>query len=163
MSTAILDRPQGRSDEGTPSVFTPVRPEAPVRRQAVSRPATRPSPVTPPAQRSAVGCAAVVGGRTVERGYRMGRWARLAVTLSVLASALILMFGGQPNVAGGSVEVVTTPGQTVWSVARDAVGPNASPAAVGDLVDRIRAGNALDGTGADAALPTGLVLQIPTG
>ena len=163
MSTATLDRPQGRSDEGAPSVFTPVRPGTPVRRQAVSRPATRPTSVSLPTPRPAVGCAAIVGGSTVERGYRMGRWARLSVTLSVLAGALILMFGGQPNAAGGAVEVVTTPGQTVWSVARDAVGPNASPAAVGDLVDRIRADNALVGTGADAALPGGLVLQVPAG
>ena len=163
MSTAILDRPQGRSDEGPSSAISPARPVEPARRRTVGRPTTRQAPIALPAARPAVGCAGVAGGQTMERGYRMGRGARLTVTLSVLATALILTFGGGSTSAGSTVDVVTTSGQTVWSIARDAVGPDASPAAVGAFVDRIRSGNALEDTAAGAALPVGLTLHLPTG
>lgn len=161
MSAAILDRQQESSDESAASAPTRVRPAAPARRQPATRPATRQASVEPPLARPSVGCAHPVGGEPLERGYRMGRWARLTVTLSVLATAGILLFGGPAGSASSTTDIVTTTGQTVWSIARDAAGPSASPQAVGALVDSIRVVNALEGTGTDQVLPVGLRLLLP--
>lgn len=163
MSTAILDRRQRRSDEGYSSTISPVRPGSPAGRGIVGRPATRETPTVLPVPRAEVGCAGAVGGPTLERGYRMGRWARLTVTLSVLATALVVLFGGSSNSTSGTIEVVSTPGQTVWSIARTEAGSAASPQVVGAFADQVRTLNGLETTGLDEVLTPGLVLQIPAG
>lgn len=163
MSTAILDRRQGCADEGNSPTISPVRPGDPARRGPVGRPGTRQATAVLPVPRATVGCAGAVGGPTLERGYRMGRWARLTVTLSVVATGLIVLFGGSANSTQGTIEIVSTPGQTVWSIARGEAGSGSSAQAVGALADQVRALNGLEATGLNEVLTPGLVLQVPAG
>lgn len=87
-------------------------------------------------------------------GYRMGRWARLAVTVVVLAAVVVvtvsLVAGSAPS---RLVDVTVGPGDTLWSIATDAA-PNRDPRAV---IDEIQELNNVPGT----VLPVGVVLRVP--
>ncbi len=87
-------------------------------------------------------------------GYRMGRWARLAMTLVVTAALVVgtltLLAGG----GGDPTRLITVgPGETLLSVALREV-PGTDPAWA---VARIRELNELDGR----SVPVGVVLRIP--
>lgn len=93
-------------------------------------------------------------------GYRLGRWARLTITMTVLALGLLFVtgaLGAEGRVATDAAVVVVGAGETLWSVAADAAG---GPA-VGTRVESIRALNDLDGWAADAVLPAGMSLLVP--
>ena len=79
------------------------------------------------------------GGRPLSRpgsttraleGYRMGRWARLALTVTVLAAVAVvtvsLTAGSAPTAL---VDVTVGPGDTLWSIASQAA-PDRDPRAV---------------------------------
>jgi len=87
-------------------------------------------------------------------GYRMGRWTRLALTLTVLAAAVVVTV----SLVGGSaptalVDVTVGPGDTLWSIAQDA-SPDRDPRAV---IDEIRQLNDVP----TDMLPIGVVLRVP--
>lgn len=120
------------------------------------RPAAAPLTVRPAVGQ--VGC-----GPTRDAGYRLGRWARLSLTVAVVVSALLIgtgvvSLGGTSTGPAATAEVSVLPGDTLWSIAGRAA-PNADTAAV---VERIRELNELPST-ASAVLPVGMVLLVPTG
>jgi LysM repeat protein len=87
-------------------------------------------------------------------GYRMGRWARLAITVTVLAAVVVVTV----SLAAGSapsrlVDVTVGPGDTLWSIASEAA-PDRDPRAV---IDEIQELNNVPGT----VLPVGVVLRVP--
>lgn len=88
-------------------------------------------------------------------GYRMGRWARLALTVTVLAAVLVLTVtltaGSAPS---RLIDVTVGPGDTLWSIAAVAA-PDRDPRAV---IDEIRDLNDLP----DNVLPIGVVLRVPS-
>lgn len=97
---------------------------------------------------------------TRRAGYRLGRWARLTLTLTVLVLGLLLAtgaLGGDGRSASDAAVVVVGSGDTLWSVAAHAAG---GPA-VGTRIDTIRALNHLEGWAADAELPVGMTLSVP--
>lgn len=87
-------------------------------------------------------------------GYRMGRWARLAVTTTVLVAAALLtvslLSGPAPR---RMVDVTVGPGDTLWSIAT-AQAPDRDPRAV---ISEIVQLNGLD----DDVLHLGVVLRVP--
>lgn len=111
----------------------------------------------------AVGAAATMaGGSTTRRvlpdvtpdGYRMSRWARLAITVTVLAAAVVLTVSLTAGSAPARlVDVTVGPGDTLWSIATGAA-PDRDPRAV---IDEIRELNDVPGT----VLPVGVVLRVP--
>ena len=93
----------------------------------------------------------------VEHGptsYRMGRWARLAVTTTVLVAAALLtvslLSGPAPR---RMVDVTVGPGDTLWSIAT-AQAPDRDPRAVISEIEQL---NGLD----DDVLHLGVVLRVP--
>lgn len=87
-------------------------------------------------------------------GYRMGRWARLAITVTVLAAAAVLAVSLTAGAAPARlVDVTVGPGDTLWSIATGAA-PDRDPRAV---IDEIRELNDVPGT----VLPVGVVLRVP--
>lgn len=164
--------PDGRS---TVRTTEPRRVRRPVRRtsrsrptQAVNRSLIRADRVvgnatwTDPAAAPFMDRAASAGGGVLRRvradempdGYRMGRWARLAITVTVLTAAAVLTV----SLAAGSgptrmVDVTVGPGDTLWSIATVAA-PDRDPRAV---IDEIRELNDVPGT----VLPVGVVLRVP--
>ena len=87
-------------------------------------------------------------------GYRMGRWARLAVTTTVLVAAALLtvslLSGPAPR---RMVDVTVGPGDTLWSIAT-AQAPDRDPRAVISEIEQL---NGLD----DDVLHLGVVLRVP--
>jgi LysM repeat protein len=86
--------------------------------------------------------------------YRMGRWARLAVTTTVLVAAALLtvslLSGPAPR---RMVDVTVGPGDTLWSIAT-AQSPDRDPRAVISEIEQL---NGLDGD----VLHVGVVLRVP--
>jgi hypothetical protein len=86
--------------------------------------------------------------------YRMGRWARLAVTTTVLVAvalfAVSLLSGPSPR---RMVDVTVGPGDTLWSIAT-AQAPDRDPRAVIAEIEEL---NGLDGD----VLHVGVVLRVP--
>lgn len=92
--------------------------------------------------------------QTATEGYRMGRWARLALTITVVAATVVVVL----TLAAGSppramVDVTVGPGDTLWSIATQAA-PERDPRAV---IDEIRQLNNVPG----GVLPIGVVLRVP--
>jgi len=98
--------------------------------------------------------AAAVGGSEVD-GYRMGRWARLTLTITVLAAIAVvtvsLMVGSAPRAL---VDVTVGPGDTLWSIANQAA-PDRDPR---EVIEEIRALNLVPSD----VLPVGIVLRVPS-
>jgi len=90
---------------------------------------------------------------TVE-GYRMGRWARLTLTITVLAAIAVvtvsLTVGSAPR---SLVDVMVGPGDSLWSIAAQAA-PDRDPR---DVIEEIKELNDVP----DGALPVGIVLRVP--
>ncbi len=88
------------------------------------------------------------------RDFRLGRWARLMCTVSVLTAvaivAVVLLSSGGPEVVG---TVTVAPGDTLWSIAEHAE-PGADVRAV---VERIKD---LNGLGGDS-IQAGVALRVP--
>jgi LysM repeat protein len=84
----------------------------------------------------------------------MGRWARLAVTTTVLVAAALLtvslLSGPAPR---RMVDVTVGPGDTLWSIAT-AQAPDRDPRAVISEIEQL---NGLD----DDVLHLGVVLRVP--
>jgi len=87
-------------------------------------------------------------------GYRMSRWARLALTLTVVAAAFVviglLAVGPEPQVL---VDVTVGPGDSLWSIASETA-PTRDPRAV---IEEIREINGVT----SEVLPIGVVLRVP--
>jgi len=113
--------------------------EQQVNDQTIERAATRP---------------AVVDTEPEIDGYRLGRWARLALTLTVVATAAIviglLAAGSAPQVL---VDVTVGPGDSLWSIASETA-PTRDPRAVIEEIKQI------NGVTSDV-LPIGVVLRVP--
>ena len=89
------------------------------------------------------------------QGYRMGRWARLTLTITVLAAAVVIavsMTAGSAPTA--LVDVTVAPGDTLWSIAGKAA-PDRDPR---EVIEEIRHLNDVPGS----VLPVGVVLRVPT-
>ncbi len=114
------------------------------------RPTTAPIPVRY-SRHVAGGCAEP---EVESHGYRMGRWARLSVTASVLVAGLILLVS---SLLGGSETVLqqftVSSGDTLWSIA-ESIAPSADPDAVVQQIIEVNQLASLD-------LPIGMVLQVP--
>lgn len=89
-----------------------------------------------------------------KEGYRLGQWARLALTGIVLTAAVVVVLtataGSPPPVL---VDVTVGPGDTLWSIAIDAA-PDRDPRAV---IEELKQLNNLP----DQVLPIGVVLRVP--
>lgn len=144
---------QAPSPEALPLGFAPARVD-PRRRERV------PSRVGPdarvvsavPARLTVTECPTAAP----EEGYRMGRWARLAMTLTSAAAALaivLLVFGGSSE--ADLREVAVQPGDSLWTIAVSTA-PDRDPR---DVVEEIVAVNKL----ADGVLPVGSTLLVPVG
>jgi len=88
-------------------------------------------------------------------GYRLGRWARLSLTLTTLATAVLLVVSLLPASSTGVQSVTVQPGDTLWSIASAAAG-DSDPRGV---VEQIRALNGLTG----GPLVEGMQLRVPLG
>jgi LysM repeat protein len=87
-------------------------------------------------------------------GYRIGRWARLALTVTVLTAIVVLTLTVTAGSASSTlVDVTVGPGDTLWSIAATAA-PDRDPRAV---IDEIRQLNTVP----DDVLPVGVVLRVP--
>jgi LysM repeat protein len=87
-------------------------------------------------------------------GYRLGRWARLALTVTALAAIVVVVV----SLASGTtqqtmVDVTVAPGDTLWSIAAQAA-PDRDPR---DVIEEIRQLNDMQG----GVLPIGVVLRVP--
>jgi LysM repeat protein len=88
-------------------------------------------------------------------GYRVGRWARLALTMTALAAVVVITV----SLVGGSaptafVDVTVGPGDTLWSIAQSS-SPDRDPRAV---IEEIRQLNDVP----TDVLPIGIVLRVPS-
>lgn len=89
-----------------------------------------------------------------EDGYRVGRWSRLALTVTVLAAAVVIAVAlAAGSAAPQMVDVTVAPGDTLWSIAGEAA-PDRDPRAV---IEEIKALNDVTG----GVLPVGVVLRVP--
>lgn len=88
-----------------------------------------------------------------ERGYRMGRWERLGMTV-VVAAALVVGLVTFFKPADPGREIVVGPGDSMLSVVLREM-PEVDPARAAELIE---AANGL----ADGTLAPGMVLSIPT-
>ncbi len=94
-----------------------------------------------------------VPGRASD-GYRMDRWARLSLTVTVLATAVIVIAALTAGSASPRfVDVTVTPGDTLWSIASTSA-PDRDPRAV---IHEIQELNQISGD----VLPVGVVLRVP--
>lgn len=131
-----------------------MRPRVPARRGPASGLVGLP-PMVPAA--SAVPCA-----EPRESGYRLGRWARLTITLSVVVLAVLFTTGALPAATTdppATSQVTVHSGDTLFSIADDAV----SGGELGQMVEQIRRLNGLDDLAAGLQLPVGMVLVVPSG
>lgn len=157
-STGLTDQPRGASPHHRPPVGAPerFRPRVPNRHRPASGQLSTPLVAAP-------GRSNCTRAEREASGYRIGRWARLSITVTVLVVGLLFATGALPVGAGGDpaaiTHVVVHPGDTLWSIAGRTV-PNGETGAV---VERIRQLNGLDELGPAAALPVGLELVVPTG
>ena len=84
----------------------------------------------------------------------MGRWARLALTVTVLAAIVVVVVSLTTGSAQRAmVDVTVAPGDTLWSIAAQAA-PDRDPR---DVIDEIRQLNDMRG----GVLPIGVVLRVP--
>ncbi len=84
----------------------------------------------------------------------MERWARLSLTLTVLATAVIVIAALTSGSASPRlVDVTVAPGDTLWSIA-SASAPDRDPRAV---IHEIQELNRISGD----VLPVGVVLRVP--
>jgi nucleoid-associated protein YgaU len=164
VQTSITDGPVGFVRRSAPRVAPTGAPRNP-RRPAVPGPdverrrprtvgRTRPPAALPPAVPARVWpaeCPAGDGGP----GYRFGRWARLSLTLTTLATAVLLVVSLLPASSTGVRSVTVRPGDTLWSIASAAAG-EANPRGV---VEQIKALNGLTG----GPLVEGMRLRVPLG
>ena len=153
----------------SPAVSPAVSPErgAPGRRWSRTPSVRRPSPGIVPLGSAVSGAVGEcdessdqavdhAGGRAADgpSGYRMGRWARLAVTTTVLVAAALLtvslLSGPAPR---HMVDVIVGPGDTLWSIAT-ANAPDRDPRAVISEIEQL---NGLEGD----VLHVGVVLRVP--
>ncbi len=89
-------------------------------------------------------------------GYRFGRWARLALTLTVVATAVVVAVALWPAATPQRlVDVTVGPGDTLWGIAGE-VAPDRDPRAVIAEIEEL---NGLT----SAALRVGVVLRVPAG
>ena len=87
-------------------------------------------------------------------GYRLGRWARLALTVTALAAIAVVVVSLTAGPAPRSmVDVTVVPGDTLWSIAAEAA-PDRDPR---DVIEEIRQLNDMQG----GVLPIGVVLRVP--
>jgi LysM repeat protein len=96
----------------------------------------------------------LAGVERADAGYRMGRWARLSLTVTVLATAVVVvaaLTAGSPS--SRLVDVTVGPGDSLWSIATSSA-PDRDPRAV---IDEIRQLNDVSGE----VLPVGVVLRVP--
>ncbi len=104
----------------------------------------------------AVRSTVVIQGQS--EGYRMSRWARLTLTLTVLAAAAVvtvsLVVGSIGSAPRAMVDVTVGPGDTLWSIATEAA-PDRDPR---DVIEEIKALNDVPGS----VLPVGVVLRVPS-
>ena len=164
VQTSITDGPVGfvrRSAPRVAPIGAPRTPRPPRvggpdverrRPRAVSR--TRPPIALPPSVPGRVlpaECPASDDGA----GYRLGRWARLSLTLTTLATAVLLVVSLLPASSTGVQSVTVQPGDTLWSIASAAAG-DSDPRGV---VEQIRALNGLTG----GPLVEGMQLRVPLG
>ncbi len=87
-------------------------------------------------------------------GYRMSRWARLSLTVTVLATAVVVvaaLTAGPPS--RRLVDVTVAPGDSLWSIAASSA-PDRDPRAV---IEEIKQLNDVSGD----ILPVGVVLRVP--
>ena len=168
-STSALPRADADRTEGTTApttagagVRTARRHAGARRRRRVStRRTSRSLAVDPAVQRPAhpagtepMRSVAAAGEPDVD-GYRMGRWARLTLTMTVLAAIAVvtvsMVVGSAPQ---AMVDVTVGPGDTLWSIASQAA-PDRDPR---DVIEEIRALNEVPG----GVLPVGIVLRVPS-
>ena len=87
-------------------------------------------------------------------GYRLGRWARLALTVTALAAIVVVVVSLASGTAQQTmVDVTVAPGDTLWSIAAQAA-PDRDPR---DVIEEIRQLNDMQG----GVLPIGVVLRVP--
>jgi hypothetical protein len=113
---------------------------------------TRPPVALPtyaPARAVAAECPTPAAGP----GYRLGRWARLALTVTTLAAAILLITSLLPASSEALHSYTVRPGDTLWSIATATAGES-DPAG---FVARVRALNDLG----DQPLVAGMQLQVP--
>ncbi len=139
------------------AVRRPVRPCAPSRRRQRVRNPRRPASGLVPVSYALSGNIECPE-RFAERPYRMSRRARLAITLTMLAAALIVGIGAlvgpsaTPAVTG---TVTVTSGDSLWSIARY-IAPESDPR---DVIAQIEQLNGLS----SSTISVGLVLTVPAG
>ena len=149
----VVQSPAGRS--------ATVAPRTEAGRRALQRRRARvtarrrpPSGVLPSSNRTSAVVTADRGDEVDRREFRLGRWSRLACTVSLLGTAVILavvlLSAGTAEVVG---QVTVATGDTLWSIAQEA-DPGADTGAV---VARIRNLNGLTGD----SITAGAVLEVP--
>ena len=164
VQTSITDGPVGFVRRSAPRVAPTGAPRSPrpprisgpdvERRRSRTVARSRPPialPSSAPARLLPVECPASDDGP----GYRLGRWARLSLTLTTLATAVLLVVSLLPASSTGVRSVTVRPGDTLWSIASTAAG-DSDPRGV---VEQIRALNGLD----DGPLVEGMQLRVPLG
>ena len=84
----------------------------------------------------------------------MGRWARLSITVTFVATAVLMVVVLTAGSASPAlVDITVAPGDTLWSIAT-ASAPDRDPRAV---IDEIKQLNDVSGD----VLPVGVVLRVP--
>jgi LysM repeat protein len=92
--------------------------------------------------------------QSTAEGYQMGRWARLTLTVTVLAAIVVVVVSLTTGPATPAmVDVTVAPGDTLWSIAEQAA-PDRDPR---DVIEEIRQLNDMQG----GVLPIGVVLRVP--
>lgn len=119
--------------------------------------AVRPPSVQPALAGSTADGSSAIASTAVEytaEGYQLGRWARLALTVTALAAIAVVIVsltaGSAPQ---AMVDVTVVPGDTLWSIAAEAA-PDRDPR---DVIEEIRQLNDMQG----GVLPIGVVLRVP--
>lgn len=137
---------------------SPLEDALPVRRRQRARhPRRPPSGLTAvvPALVSSAGCD-VNGEPNNTEPYRMGRWARLAVTMTVVSAAVVIALSVMlTDPTGGTAPLTVAAGDTLWTIA-ERVAPDENPWSV---IDEI---TALNGLTSNVIVP-GQVLVVPAG
>ncbi|MEO7378371.1 MAG: LysM peptidoglycan-binding domain-containing protein [Nakamurella sp.] len=146
---------RGAGADRAEDVDAPARPgRRRVRRQHSRRPPSGQVRVSP--QFGAAGGCDLAPGRAVTPAYRMSRRARLSLTLTVVASVVVLaahaLLADGPS---GTTSVTVVAGDTLWSIAQR----SAPDTEVWSVIDEISALNGL--TGSD--ISAGQVLVVPVG
>src|SRR6195952_1985548 len=124
------------------------------RRARISADRRPPSGMVPSGPYTAAVVSADHGHEVDHRDFRLGRWARLVCTVSLLTAVVVvgvvLLSSSSPEAIG---VVTVASGDTLWSIAQHAE-PDADVRAV---VDRIRDLNGLSGD----LIPAGITLRVP--